>query len=280
MVQIITDSTCDIPQKRLEEIGTICVPLTVHFGEETFIDGVNLTAAEFYHYLRTNPEIPTTAQPTPHSFEQAFQKALDQGDEVLCIVIGGKLSGTVQSAHIAKQTIGSDKIWIVDTNQACCSLGLLVEIAAKRVKEGATAEELSYEIGELSKRAKIYAAIETLKFIRKGGRLSGAAAVVGTMLNLHPILTIEDGLVLNSAKAKGKKKMISILRELAAADGLDEEYPIVFCHGAAEENLQLVKESFAESYDISHALEGTIGPVVGTYSGPGTVAVGFIRKRK
>lgn len=279
MVQIITDSTCDIPQKRLEEIGVVCVPLTVHFGEETFVDGVNLTAEEFYHHLRTSPEIPTTAQPTPHSFEEAFQAALDKGDEVLCIVISGKLSGTVQSAHIAKQTIGSDKIWIVDSNQACSALGLLVEIAAKRVKEGATAEALSHEIKELSERARIYAAIETLKFIRKGGRLSGAAAVVGTMLNLHPILTIENGLVLNSAKAKGKKKMISILRELAVADGLDESYPIMFCHGLAEENLQLVKESFAETYDITNALEGFIGPVVGTYSGPGTVAIGFIRKK-
>lgn len=279
MVQIISDSTCDIPHKRLKEIGVICVPLTVHFGEETFIDGKNLSAEEFYHHLRENSEIPTTAQPTPHSFEEAFQAALDKGDEVLCILISGKLSGTVQSANIAKDSIGSDKIWIVDTNQVCCSLGLLVEIAAKRAKEGATAEELFHEISELSGRARIYAAIETLKFIRKGGRLSGAAAVVGTMLNLHPILTVEEGLVLNSAKAKGKKKMISLLKDLAMTDGVDEAYPLMFCHGAAEENLELTKECFAENFDISDSLTGYIGPVVGTYSGPGTVAIGYIKKR-
>lgn len=279
MVQIITDSTCDLPHKRLEEIGVICVPLTVHFGEETFIDGENLTAEEFYHHLRTNPEIPTTAQPTPHSFEEAFQTALDNGNDVVCILIGSKLSGTVQSANIAKAAIGSDKIWIIDTNQVCSSLGLLVEIAAKRAKEGATPEELFEEISELSGRARIYAAIETLKYIRKGGRLSGAAAVVGTMLNLHPILTVENGLVLNSAKAKGKKRMITLMKDLAMKHGVDEKYPIMFCHGAAEENLAVLKDCFAEDYNISDALSGFIGPVVGTYSGPGTVAIGFIIKK-
>ncbi|KAF5081138.1 Protein DegV [anaerobic digester metagenome] len=279
MVQIITDSTCDLPHKRLEEIGVICVPLTVHFGEETFIDGENLTAEEFYHHLRTNPEIPTTAQPTPHSFEEAFQTALDNGNDVVCILIGSKLSGTVQSANIAKAAIGSDKIWIIDTNQVCSSLGLLVEIAAKRAKEGAMPEELFEEISELSGRARIYAAIETLKYIRKGGRLSGAAAVVGTMLNLHPILTVENGLVLNSAKAKGKKRMITLMKDLAMKHGVDEKYPIMFCHGAAEENLAVLKDCFAEDYNISDALSGFIGPVVGTYSGPGTVAIGFIIKK-
>ncbi|KXL52609.1 DegV domain-containing protein [Anaerotignum neopropionicum] len=279
MVQIITDSTCDISHQRLEDIGVVCVPLTVHFGEKTFIDGENLTAKEFYEYLRTDSEIPTTAQPTPHSFQEAFQTALDKGDEVVCILISGKLSGTVQSAHIAKDALGSDKIWIVDTNQVCTSLGLLVEIAAKRVKEGATAKELYHEITELSSRAKIYAAIETLKYLRKGGRLSGTAAIVGTMLNLHPIVTVQDGLVLNTAKAKGKKKMISILKDLAKADGVDESYPFMFCHGAAEENLELARECFAEDYDISNGFTGTVGPVVGTYSGPGIVAIGFIIKK-
>ncbi|MDD3393284.1 MAG: DegV family protein [Clostridia bacterium] len=279
MVQIITDSTCDISRERLEEIGVVCVPLTVHFGEKTFIDGENLTAEEFYHYLRTNREIPTTAQPTPHSFEQAFQKALEKGDEILCVLISGKLSGTVQAAHIAKATLESDKIWIVDTNCVSSSLGLLVEIAAKKAKEGAVAEELFHEIIELSTRSKLYAGIETLEYLRKGGRLSGTAAIVGTMLNLHPIVTTQDGLILNVAKAKGKKRMFSRMKELAMADGVDETYPIMFGQGAAEENLEKLKECFIEEYDISKCLEGCIGPVVGTYSGAGIVAVGFIIKK-
>ena len=279
MVQIITDSTCDLPRKRLDEIGAVCVPLTVHFGEETFIDGENLTAEEFYDHLRSQHEIPTTAQPTPHSFEQAFQAALDKGDEVVCILISGKLSGTVQSANIAKATLESDKIWIVDTNNTCSSLGLLVEIAAKRAKEGATGEELFHEMTELSGRAKVYCAMETLKYLKKGGRLSGTAAIVGTMLNLHPIVTTEDGLVINVAKAKGKKKMFSKMKELVLADGVDETYPIMFCQGDAEENIAKLKECFAEDFDISNCLDGFIGPVVGTYAGPGAVGVGIITKK-
>lgn len=280
MVQIITDSTCDLSRERLDEIGAVCVPLTVHFGDQTFIDGKNLTAQEFYQHLRTHDEIPTTAQPTPHSFEQAFQEALDKGNEVLCILIGGKLSGTVQSAHIAKTSLESDKIWIVDTNNVCSSLGLLVEIAAKRAKGGVTAEELFHEMTELSSRAKVYCAMETLNYIKKGGRLSGTAAIIGTMLNLHPIVTTVDGLIINVAKAKGKKRMFSKMKELVMAEGVDEAYPIMFGQAEAGENIAKLKECFAEDFDISNCFDSFIGPVVGTYAGPGAVAVGIICKKK
>ncbi|WMI81629.1 DegV family protein [Anaerotignum sp. MB30-C6] len=279
MVQIITDSTCDLSRERLAQIGAVCVPLTVHFGDQTFIDGENLTAEEFYHKLRTQDEIPTTAQPTPLSFEEAFQKILDKGDDVLCVLLGSKLSGTVQSANIAKESLESDKIWILDTDTTCASLGLLVEIAAKRAKEGATAEELFHEMKELSGRAKVYCAMETLKYVRKGGRLSGTAAIVGTMLNLHPIVTTEDGLVINIAKAKGKKRMFSKMKELVMANGVDESYPIMFSQGEGSDNLAKLKECFAEEFDISDCLDGDIGPVVGTHAGPGAVAVGIIAKK-
>ncbi|WP_352400546.1 DegV family protein [Anaerotignum sp.] len=279
MVQIITDSTCDLSRERLEEIGVVCVPLTVHFGDQTFIDGENMTSEEFYHHLRNSHEIPTTAQPTPHSFEQAFQQALAKGDDVVCILIGSKLSGTVQSANIAKASLERDNIWIVDTHNVCSALGLLVEIAAKRAKEGATAEELFQEMSDLSGRAKVYAAIETLKYVKKGGRLSGSAAIVGTMLNLHPIISTEDGLVINVAKAKGKKRMFSKMKELVMADNVDENYPIMFCQAEADDNITKLKECFAEEFDISNCLNGFIGPVVGTYAGPGAVAVGIIYKK-
>ncbi|WP_313528850.1 DegV family protein [Anaerotignum sp.] len=279
MVQIITDSTCDLSRERLAEIGVVCVPLTVHFGDQTFIDGENLTSEEFYHQLRNSHEIPTTAQPTPHSFELAFQAALEKGDDVVCILIGSKLSGTVQSANIAKASLESDKIWIVDTHNVCSALGLLVEIAAKRAKEGVTAEELFHEMNDISGRAKVYAAIETLKYVKKGGRLSGTAAIVGTMLNLHPILATENGLVINVAKAKGKKRMFTKMKELVMADNVDEKYPIMFCQAEADENIAKLKECFAEDFDISNCLNGFIGPVVGTYAGPGAVGVGIIYKK-
>lgn len=279
MVQIITDSTCDLGGERLRELGVQCVPLTVHFGEETYIDGVNLTADEFYSHLRSHKEIPTTAQPAPHSFEEAFQCVLERGDDVLCILVGSKLSGTVQSANIAKAALDSDKIWIVDTHSVCSGLGILVEIAAQRVQAGLSAAEIYQEISALAPRSKIYAAIETLEYVKKGGRLSGAAAMVGTMLNLHPIVTTKDGLVINVAKARGRKKLLQKMRELAMQDGIDETYPLLFCQGAAEENMVLLKECFAEKMDITNAMEGCVGPVVGTYSGPGVVAVGFIAKK-
>lgn len=280
MVQIVTDSTCDLTRERLAEIGVIAVPLTIHFGDQTYIDGENLTTKEFYHHLRNEKELPKTAQPTPAKFEDVFQHTLAEGNDVLCILLSSHMSGTVQSANVAKQAVGSDRIIIIDTLEASASLGLLVEIAAQKAAEGMTLEELYTQMCELAGRARIYSAIETLKFVRKGGRLSGPAAVVGTMLNLHPIIASRDGLAMNIGKVKGKKKMITVLKQYALEEGVDTDYPILFCHGDGEENFKKLVDCFAEDYDLSNARFGLVGPAIGTYSGPGIVAVGFIAKNQ
>lgn len=279
MVQIVADSTCDLSRERLAQIGVVCVPLTVFFGEETFTDGVDLTPQEFYHKLRTKDETPTTAQPTPYLFEEVFRKALDNGDEVLCLFLGGKLSGTAQSANIAKETIGSDKIQIIDTDNVCASLGLLVEIAAKRAKEGVGILALFEEMKELCSRVKFFCAVETLKYLRKGGRLSGTAAIMGTMLNLHPIVTIENGLIVNIAKEKGKRRLISKMKELTMSVGVDEAYPIMFSQADAMDNMERLKEQFVDMFDNSNCLTSDIGAVVGTHIGPGCTAIAFIAKK-
>lgn len=279
MVQIIVDSTCDLTRERMDELGIICVPLTVTFGEQVFIDGVDLTSEEFYNNLRANEDIPTTAQPTPHAFEEAIQGSLARGNEVVCVLLGDKLSGTVQSATIAKDTLESDKVWVVDTDTVCSALGVLVEIAAQRAKDGASGEAIYNEIKELAPRAKIYAAVETLKYLRKGGRLSGTAAVIGTMLNLHPIITVKDGMVANIGKAKGKKKLYALMKEFVLADGVDTAYPIFFSQGDALENLESLKTVLGEDLDLSKAVYGGVGPVLGTHVGPGMVTVGFIAKK-
>lgn len=279
MVRIMVDGTGDLTRGRMEELGIICVPLTVNFGEKSFVDGVDLTSGEFYNNLRTKEEIPTTAQPTPHAFEEAMQACLDRGEDIVCVLLGKDLSGTVQSANIAKEALESDKIWVIDTDTVCASLSILIEVAAKRAKDGASAEEIYKEITALAPRSRVYAAVETLKFLRKGGRLSGTAAVIGTMLNLHPIVTVKGGMVVNIGKARGKKKVYTMLKDLVLADGIDDAYPVIFSHGDALENLEELKSNFAEDIDVSEALYGEIGPVVGTHAGPGIVAFGFIAKK-
>ena len=228
MVKIITDSTCDLTKERMEEIGVICVPLTVHIGNDIYLDGVNLSKTEFYEKLRTEKSFPTTAQPTPHTFEEVFTAALEEADEVVCLLISSELSGTVQSANIAKNTMEREEIHILDSRTTCLSLGLLVEIAAQRAKEGKTAAEIMTELEGLTSRVRICAGIETLEYLKKGGRITPAAAALGTLLKLKPVLQIQGEKLDAFAKARTVKQAKNIMikqikddceRRFGSADG-------------------------------------------------------------
>lgn len=280
MVRIVVDSTSDLTNERIEELGVTCVPLSVHFDEETYLDGVNLTAEEFYAKMEEREWMAKTAQPSPLLFEEAYHKILADGDEVLAIIVSSGVSGTLQSANIGRSNLenGKEKVMILDTQTCTAGLALLVEIAAKKAKEGIGLQELHDEIARLAKRTKVFGAIQTLKYAKRGGRLSGPAAIVGTMLNLYPIMAMKDGKVINISAVKGKKRMYQKLREYALHHGVDEKYPMFFSHGVVPESMQKMKECFAEKLDISHAVDGIAGCIVGTYSGPGIVIVGFIQK--
>lgn len=278
MVRIIADSTCDLTKERMEELGVLCVPLTVHIGDEIYHDGVDLTKSEFYEKLRTEAAFPTTAQPTPHTFEEVFSKCLERGEEIVAVLISSELSGTVQSANIAKNILEDDRIFILDSRTACLSLGLMVEIAAKRAKEGKTAKEIYEEMEGLTSRVRINAAVETLEYLKKGGRLSGTAAVLGTMLNIHPLLGILDGKVVPLGKARGKKKMFENLRSLTAEDGMDDAYPVLLGHAESMENYKKLCEVCADLTAGRETLYGEIGCVVGTHAGPGVVGIAYIKK--
>lgn len=278
MVRIVTDSTCDLTRERMAELGVRCVPLTVHIGQAVYHDGVDLTNAVFYEKLRTEADFPTTAQPTPHAFEEVFSSCLAQGEDVVCILISSELSGTVQSAHIAREMLESDRIFIVDSRTACLALGLLVEIAAKRAAEGRSAEEIAQEIEGLTERVRINAAVETLEYLKKGGRLSGTAAALGTMLNIHPLVGILEGKVVQLGKARGRKKMFEGLRKMTEADGIDDGYPVLLGHAQSPENYRQLAEVCAPLTEGREMLYGEIGCVIGSHAGPGVVAITYIKK--
>ena len=276
MVKIITDSTCDLTKERMEELGVICVPLTVHIGDDIYLDGVNLSKTEFYEKLRTEKSFPTTAQPTPHTFEEVF--TAEEADEVVCLLISSDLSGTVQSANIAKNTLERDEIHILDSRTTCLSLGLLVEIAAQRANEGKTAAEIMAEMQGLTSRVRICAGIETLEYLKKGGRLSGTAAALGTMLNIRPLMGILDGKVLMLGKARGNKKMYAQLKQMVEEEGIDDAYPVLLGHAQSMENYEKFKEVCGDLIAGRTQLYGDIGCVVGTHAGPGIVGIAFIKK--
>lgn len=280
MVRIVVDSTSDLTNERLAELGVACVPLSVQFGDETYLDGINLSAEEFYVKMEEREWMAKTAQPSPALFAEEYEKILADGDDVLAIIVSSGVSGTLQSAHVAKSHLGSgqERVMILDTQTCTAGLALLVEIAVEKAKTGMGLQELHDEIQCLAGRTKVYGSIQTLKYAKRAGRLSGPAAVVGTMLNLYPIMTMKDGMVINITSVKGQKRMFAKLREYVLHHGVDEKYPLFFSHGVVPENMQKMKACFAEKINIKDALNGIAGCIVGTYSGPGILIVGFIEK--
>lgn len=279
MIQIVTDSSCDLSLDRLRELGVICVPQTIQFGDTTYIDGENINTQKFFELLDSEPEVPKTALPSPYTFEEYFRPILERGDEILGIFVGDQLSGTLNAARLAKDTVDPDnKIRFADSGAVSVAVGLLVEIAVQKVKDGIDLDTLDKEMNEIAPKTKVYGALNSLKYLIKGGRLSGPAALVGTMMNLCPIIANEDGLVVNVTKVKGKKKLYSKMAELCVADGIDTNYPIIFGEAIGDGSLQVFKDLLAKDVDISNQITGFIGPVVGTFSGPGVINIAFVRK--
>ncbi len=280
MVRIFTDSTCDLPMQRREELGIVVVPLTIHFTDKTYTEGVDLTSVEFFNQLKETKEIPKTAQPSPALFADAFRKSLDAGEDIVGMFISPKLSGTMQSAMIAREEFEQkDRIHLIDSENVTVGLGLLVEIAVAMAQEGKTAEEITEKIEELKKKLRVYVAVDTLEYLKKGGRISSTAAVFGTMLNIHPLLKVEEGVVSAIGKARGKKALTEGLRDLAAQDDIDYSYPMIFAHGDAEDTCAKCMACCGEmTAKASQVMEGEIGAVVGTHTGPGTMVLAYIRK--
>ncbi len=282
MIQIITDSSCDLSLDRLKDINVICIPQTVNFGDDVYIDGENITTEQFFEFLDSRPEYPKTALPSPYIIENAFREVLDRGDEILCIFVGNDLSGTAQAAMLAAKSFTEEeqsRIRFADSRAVSLAVGLLVEIAAKKaLEDGMTLDVIHKDMVDLAYRVRIFGALDTLTYLKRGGRLSGAAALIGTMLNFCPIITAQDGLVINIAKVKGRKKLYSKVSELTLEEGVDPSYPIIFAEGSKNGYLDILKGYLKDKIDISKALTGKVGPVVGTFSGPNAVIIAYVRK--
>ena len=202
-VRIFTDSTSDLSQQQARQLGVEVIPLTVRFGEEEFVDGVTMTPAEFYNKLEESQQLPQTAQINPDVFEKVFGAAREQGDTLVGIFLSSDLSGTFQSARVAQQMLGEEGIVLVDSRTVTFGLGLLVREAAAMRDAGKSAQEIGAALEELRHKVRLYAAVDTLKYLRLGGRLSGAAAALGGLLNIKPLISVQEGKVESVAKVRG-----------------------------------------------------------------------------
>ena len=278
MIRIVTDSTSDLSPARREALGVDVIPLSVHFGEEVFRDGVDITNAEFYDRLSKAETLPTTSQINPEVFADLFQKYLDQGDEIVGIFISGAMSGTCQSALIARDMVdGEDRIHVVDSRTVTFALGLLVEVAASLRDQGLSAGELAARLEELAGRLRLLAVVDTLKYLKMGGRISTASAVVGALLNISPIITIENGLVEGIGKARGRKAAFQWIAKRMEKEAPDLSLPVAFGHSNAPEAMAECQAFFADMIGAATVYASDIGSVVGTHAGPGATGIVYFR---
>lgn len=278
-LKIVLDSTSDIVPELLGKFEI--VPLTVNFGEEEFIDGVTITREEFYAKLIESDVIPTTSQATPEAFESVFKKVVENGDEVLCITVASKLSGTYQSACIAAEEFPG-KVRVIDSKSVAIGSAILAEFALSLLEKGLSAEEIEKELIEKREDIIIVALIDTLEYLKKGGRLSKTAAFAGSLLNIKPVVSVEDGEINVLGKARGSKQGNNFLiKEIEKAGGVDFSMPVLLGYtGHDPYMLEKYKEDsrFIWEGKVENLRETCIGSVIGTHVGPGAIAVAFFRK--
>jgi DegV family protein with EDD domain len=275
MVRIITDSTSDLGRAHGEELGIDILPLTVHFGQESFRDGVDISIPEFYAKLTSSNTLPSTSQVNPSDFETLFRQYTADGDEVLCLLISSDLSGTCQSALMARDMVGSENIHIVDTRSVTFALGLLVEEAVRLRDSGKTAAEIADVITGLSRRLCLVAAVSTLKYLKMGGRLSATSAVVGGLLNINPIVSVQNGKVEAIGKTRGRKAAFQFMLKYLQQNPADPGYPVAFGHSNDPEALSACMEFFSAYVDTKSCVVGDIGSIVGTHAGPGATGIAY-----
>ena len=278
MIRIITDSASDITREEAEKLGIEVVPLHVIFGNDVFMDGVDITHDEFYTKLENCEELPKTSQTNPAGFVEVFEKYIDQGDEIVGIFLSSKLSGTYQSAIIACQMLETDKIQVIDSLNASMGLAVLVREAVKMRDNGKSAVEIKSEIENLVGKARLVAAIDTLKYLKMGGCLSATSALVGGVLGITPVIAIVDGKVEVIAKTRGHKKSIKFMIEYMKENTPDENYVGDFAYTRIIKNLDNFKESCRPNFKFREEATREIGATIGTHIGPGAFGVAYIAK--
>lgn len=276
--RIIVDSTADLLPEIKSRVHT--VPLTVCFGDEEYIDGVTIDKRTFYEKLIETDVIPTTSQATPDAFIKEFEKAREAGEAAVVITLSSKLSGTYQSARIAAEDF--ENIYIVDSLSAAIGMGVLVELAFKMLDKGLGAKEIAEVLEREKEKVLVIALIDTLEYLKKGGRISKTTAVVGGVLNIKPVASIDNGVINILGKARGSKMGNNLLvEEIEKAGGVDFAKPVLLGYTGISDALLL---KYIE--DSKHLWEGnlnevryeTVGSVIGTHAGPGAVAVAFFKK--
>lgn len=277
-VRIIIDSTTDLAPELQGQVEV--VPLTVSFGTEEYIDGVTITHEEFYSKLIESDVLPTTSQATPAAFAEVFEEVAAAGDSAVVITVASQLSGTCQSARIAAEDY--DNIYVVDSGSVTLGAGILAEYALRCARSGMTAAEIAGLLEKKKEDICLIAMLDTLEYLKKGGRISAAVAFAGGLLNIKPVVNVKDGVINMLGKARGSKQGNNLLvQEIEKTGGIDFDMPILLGYSGLSD--ALLKKYITDSAPlwengIDTLRYTSIGSVVGTHAGPGAIAAAFFHK--
>lgn len=268
-IRIITDTSSDFDAGRLRELGADLVRMTINAGDHSYADGLDLSRSDFYEMLLSDSVVLKTSQPSPQDFVTLFEEARDNGDDVIAILISGKLSGTVQSAQTARDMVGYSRVHIVDSLCASVGIQFLVLEAHRMIQQGASVQEIIARLEDVRGRVRIYLGIDTLKYLYRGGRLSSVEAGLGTLASVHPILMLKNGALEVHSKCMGKKKTIRRLAEIIRDAPRDRDFPLRFIYSYDDANCRTLMDHF---FSASESDMQEIGPTLAVHAGPGVFA--------
>ena len=280
MIRILTDSASDILPAEAEQLGVTVIPLNVTLEDGTVLrDGIDKTPSEYYALLKECHKLPTTSQPSPELFERFYQDAAAAGDEVLGIFLSHELSGTWQCARLAADLVNVDNVLFVDSANVCLGEGLLVRLAVQLRAAGKTLVQIATDLEHAKEHLHLVAAIDDLKYLRKGGRLPAAVAVAGGMLGIKPLITIQDGKVAMAGKARGLPgAYVALFKKVEEMGGINPAFPALAGYTVSPREVTPIQTYLRDNLQQEDLLVRQIGCVIGTHAGPGAFGIAFFDK--
>lgn len=276
MVKIITDTTSCLSSEKARLYQIPVIPQVIHFGEETFLEGVNMDSASFMARLRSSKELPKTAAPPPELFTKEFERLVPLGEPILCIHPSSDLSGTVRSATVAAQDFPGADIRVLDTRLIASPLGTLVEQAAKWAAEGIEADTIVARLNDLSARCRIYFLVDTLEFLARGGRIGHASALLGSVLQIKPILALKDGKIEAHEKERTHRRAVNRLKEIVLEQAAKNHTAMVtVMEASVPEIAKTLAQEIGSELNQTEVPISHMPPAIITHAGPGLLAVGF-----
>jgi len=276
-VRVVTDSTADLPANVAAAFDIVVVPLHIHFGEETYEDGVTITSEEFYRRLMTEPRLPKTSAPASGTFTRVYEQLAKETDEIVSVHISSKLSATYSSALLGRDAVTSRcRVEVIDSYSASIGLGLLAIRAARLAREGASLDAIAQDIRSAVPRTHYFGVVDTLEYLHKGGRIGMATALLGSILKVKPLLGLHDGVAHPIERVRGRQNAFDRLCEMVA--GFSGISSLAIAHTTAEEEMERLGARLAQFFPTDQMLKARCGATLGTYLGPNTLCIALIQE--